>query len=75
MIPLRPCRIHMGRIQVLGSLYLENEKVVVVLNMVRGGADLGPIAPVRKKHIEPEADIWILPRNLVDRIEILEVEE
>jgi hypothetical protein len=59
--------------RVFGALFFENERVVVVLNGVRGSANLGPLQPVVRKHIEPEADyIWIFPRKEVDRIQILE---
>jgi hypothetical protein len=49
-------------------LYFENEHSVVLLNNVTEEADLGPLKSIRRRHIEPEADVSIFPRKEVDEI-------
>lgn len=44
---------------------------VVLLNNLREGADLGPVKPIRRRHLEPEADIRVVPRHMVEGIERL----
>ena len=69
---LQPCCVVAGRTSYCGVLYMENERVVVLLNNLAEKAYLGPLQDIRRDHIEPEADIVILPRGKVDAIEILE---
>ena len=54
----------------IGMLYFKNKRVVVLLNHVCGGADLGKFKHFYNKHIEPEAEIMIIPRSKVKAIEI-----
>jgi hypothetical protein len=73
---LRVCRVHHNdRWHSIGLLYLENERVVVLLNHLMKKADLGPIKYVRNEHIEPEASITIIPRSQIEAIEILHESE
>jgi hypothetical protein len=53
----------------IGFIYLRTEKILVLLNHITEGADLGPLRAVRKKHIEPEAYIMIFPIAEVESIE------
>ena len=69
---LHPCCVVAGHTLYWGVLYMENERVVVLLNNLAEKADLGPLQDIRRDHIEPEADIVILPRGKVDAIEIFE---
>jgi hypothetical protein len=55
----------------IGMLYFKNKRVVVLLNHLSGGVDLGKIKNFRNKHIEPEASIMIIPHNKVTAIEII----
>jgi hypothetical protein len=57
--------VRYGRSRLIGALYLENERVVVVLNTVSSAADLGELKTIREEHVEPEADIWVFPRDQV----------
>ena len=56
----------------LGFLYMQNEHFVVILNNIVDKADLGPLQFIRREHIEPEADVLILPRSNVLEIKLLE---
>ena len=69
---LPACRVHHNAGQYsVGLLYLENERVVILLNNLIENADLGPIKSIRIEHIEPEASITIIPRDQVTAIEIM----
>ena len=52
-----------------GYLYINNERVVVLLNDITSKAYLGPLRNKREKHVEPEANIFIFPRKKVRSIE------
>ena len=52
----------------IGFLYLENKNVVVLLNDIPSGVDLGPLKLIRDKHTIPEAHITIIPRETIDNI-------
>ncbi|MGA2461397.1 MAG: hypothetical protein ABSF82_08255 [Candidatus Bathyarchaeia archaeon] len=65
---LRSCEVITGNIKRAGFLYFENKHSVVLLNTVTDEADLGPLKRFRRRHIEPEADVWIFPRKEVDKI-------
>ena len=56
----------------VGFLYMKNERVVVLLNNVAQRAHLGPLQNIRRERVEPEAQILILPRRKVEKIELLE---
>lgn len=71
-LSLRACEVLDGKSSYIGFLYMQNERVVVLLNNLVADADLGPLQSIRRKHIEPEADILILPRRQVNTIKILE---
>jgi hypothetical protein len=71
-LPLPICCVHHSdKWRSVGLLYLENERVIVLLNNLVEKADLGPIRYIRDEHIEPEASITIIPRAQVTAIEIL----
>lgn len=70
---MNTCCVVTDGFQHIGYLYMENERVVVLLNGLVEGAELGPLQVLRDKYIEPEADlILILPRSHVKEIQILE---
>ncbi len=54
----------------LGYLYIDNERIVVLLNTLQEGADLGPLKPVREHHILPEANITVIPRKDIAKITV-----
>jgi len=54
-------------------LYIRNERFVVLLNNVRSGADLGALKAEREDHIEPEADLLIIPTAQVLDIGIMKL--
>jgi hypothetical protein len=59
----------------MGFLYMEDSRFVVLLNNVAvERADLGPLQSIRHEHIDPEADILILPRGQVRAIDMLQVQ-
>lgn len=70
---LRPCLVKAGKVDYFGFLFIENDRVVVLLNNLRDRADLGPLKHVRDEHILPEADIFVLPRVSIDAIQLFEV--
>lgn len=72
---LPPCCVAVGRHQRMGFLYMQNDRVVVLLNDLVERTDLGPLQSIRHHHIEPEADIWICPRAQVDAVDILKAVE
>lgn len=45
---------------------------VVLLNSVCEDADLGPLKSFREEHIDPEADLHIIPKGEVRGVEFLE---
>jgi hypothetical protein len=57
----------------MGFLYMEDSRFVVLLNnLAIEKADLGPLRSIRHDHIDPEADILILPRGQVDAMEMMQ---
>lgn len=67
-----PCEIRINNSLRADFLYMDNDRVVVLLNNLRQDADLGPLEPVRKRHILPEADILVIPRKDVAEITFYE---
>ena len=65
---LRTCQITIGNHKRVGFLYFQNEHSVVLLNRVTEMADLGPLKSIRRRHNEPEADVWIFPRKEIGEI-------
>ena len=70
--PLQSSLVLAGSLTHIGFLYMQNDRVVILLNNLAEKADLGPLRRTKHNHIEPEADILILPRRQVDAIQILE---
>ena len=68
----QPCVVIDGQFKHVGFLYMKNERVIVLLNNIVEKADLGPLQSIRNVHIEPEADILILPRGQIEMIKIVE---
>ena len=62
-----------GKEEHLGLLYLRNDRVIVMINNVRDAADLGPLKSFRSQHCEPEADIKVFPRELVNEMRLMTV--
>lgn len=60
-----------GRLTRAGFMYMKNRRVVVLLNNLSGRADLGRLKKVRHHHVEPEAHIWICPRDRIESVKIL----
>jgi len=56
--------------KVLGSLFATTRQHVIVLNNVVEGAELGKLKKRRVEHLNPEADIYIFPRNTIDDVRI-----
>ena len=71
-LPLQACVVLDNKSVYYGFLYMQNERIVVLLNNLVDNAELGPLQNIRREHIEPEADILILPRRQVNTIKILE---
>jgi hypothetical protein len=64
------CEIRMHDSKHLGYLYIDNERTAVLLNILQEDADLGPLKPVRKHHILPEANITVIPRKDIAKITV-----
>ena len=71
-LALQPCVVLGNKSVYTGFLYMQNERVVILVNNLVDNAELGPLQNIRRKHIEPEADILILPRRQVNTIKIVE---
>jgi hypothetical protein len=71
---VKPCEVVSGRWKYVGFLYIRNERVVVLLNSFPSNIDLGPLRPVKKSHIEPEAliDFYIRKRETYEDLTALE---
>jgi len=48
---------------IAGSFYFQTTSHVVLLNHVVGTAYLGPLRARRNVHLEPEADITVVPKD------------
>ncbi len=70
--PLKSCCVHHSGGLSVGLLYIENERVVVLLNNLVEKADLGSIRFIRDEHIEPEASIIIIPRSQITDLQVLQ---
>jgi hypothetical protein len=62
------CEVHTGSIHHIGFLYVKTSSVVVLLNSIVDGADLGPMQSIRDLHYIPEASICVIPTGDVTRI-------
>ncbi len=71
---LQTCEVVTDRFSTLGSLYMKNKRFLVLLNNIRGTADLGPLRRIRREHTEPEADVLVLPRGMVKTINIFQTD-
>jgi hypothetical protein len=69
----RICCVFTEQWRYIGIDYLDNERVLVLLNNIVDRADLGPLQTVRHNHVEPEADILVIPREQVKSKVILEL--
>lgn len=75
LVPDLPtCKVWIGKSWWIGALFFQNQKVVVLINNVNCQADLGPLKKVRVRHVEPEADILILPRDQIYKLELLQLQ-
>ena len=54
----------------IGMLYFKTAAHVVLLNNVVKGAHLGRLRNRRRIHIDPEADVIIIPRSEILSIEV-----
>lgn len=67
------CEIRTEHSVILGALFFETELCVVLLNNLVDGADLGPLAAVRSRHLMPEAAITVIPRDDIVGLRYLRV--
>ena len=70
---LPACIVRTGRELHIGMLYFQNDRVVVLLNNLLMGVDLGLPKPIYNKYAEHEADILVFPKSTVDKVQILGV--
>lgn len=52
---------------------MSTDNHIVLLNSIREGIDLGPIPAVRSVHIEPEADVVVIPKADVEAVYLLQL--
>ena len=57
----RAAVVRRGSRSTVGLLYFQTDDYVVLLNNVAGDAELGPLRSRRNIHLEPEANITIIP--------------
>ncbi len=69
----RPAVVRRRHSATVGLLYFQTDTHVVLLNNVAGGANLGALRARRDIHLEPEANITIIPRESDMTVELLEV--
>jgi hypothetical protein len=63
-------KVWVGNSFYFGGLYMRNERVLVLINNECSAADLDrKWKKIRYDHVEPEADIRVLPTRKVDKIE------
>jgi hypothetical protein len=65
------CGVRTDLAWTVGMLYFQNDRVVVLLNHLVKGIDLGPLKPLCKKYREHETDMFIFPKAAVNEIQIL----
>jgi len=68
---LRPCIVHTERYSTTGLLYRQTKRHVILVNNVRERADLGSLKRIRRKHLDPEATVIVIPRETVTSIDKL----
>ena len=62
-------QVRVGNSFYIGHLYMKNERVLVLVNNLSSAADLDrKWKKMRYDHVEPEADIRVLPTRKVDKI-------
>ena len=62
-------KVWVGNSSHVGGLYMKNERVLVLVNSLCSAADLDrKWKKIRYDHVEPEADIRVLPTRKVDKI-------
>jgi hypothetical protein len=62
-------QVWVGNSFYIGCLYMKNERVLVLVNNLCSAADLNrKWKKMRYDHVEPEADIRVLPTRKVDKI-------
>ena len=59
------------RISTIGLMYFKTSTHIVLLNNVVEKAELGRLRQLRKRHVEPEATVVVIPRVDVERIEVI----
>jgi hypothetical protein len=68
----RVCEVRTKDFVSVGALFMETTTHIVLLNNVREGLDLGPVRPVRAQHMDPEADVWVIPAAIVEAVHFLD---
>jgi hypothetical protein len=69
---LRVCQVRTKDFVSVGVFFMKTSTHIVLLNSMREGLDLGPVKPVRTMHIEPEADIRVIPTAIVEAVDFFE---
>ncbi len=74
MKKLEICEVRTSSEVIIGMIYLATPRQFVLVNHLSSGADLGPLRTIRREHIEPEAFIQVIPRVVVQHIQMLKHE-
>lgn len=72
MARIRPAVVRRRHSATVGLLYFQTGTHVVLLNNVAERANLGPLRARRDTHLEPEANIIIIPKELDMTVALLE---
>jgi hypothetical protein len=57
--------------KIVGQLYFKTTTHIVLLNNVVQQAELGRLRQIRKRHIDPEANVIVIPRADVEWIAVV----
>jgi hypothetical protein len=60
-----------GEVMHTGFLLFKTSEFIVLINNMTKGTDVGPLRPIRKEQIEPECDVFVLPRSPGMTVEFL----
>jgi len=60
------------RSESVGALFMKTRTHIVLISSIQAEADLGPIKKVKRRHLEPEALVYVIPRRLVENVQVLE---
>jgi hypothetical protein len=63
--------VRIGSIRHLGRLLFKTAEFIVLINNWVDGTDVGPLKTIRRRHVEPECDVTVLPRSPDMTVEFL----